>query len=71
MTYRHLRTLTGNPILRQIAAVCGLKPGSLHQPTLLDTTIPTKRRLCLADALEALAANLTNIARELRAEDEP
>jgi hypothetical protein len=71
MTYNDVRERVGLPIFRQIATECGLKAASTYQPALLAVVIPAKRRLCMAGELEALATKLNNVARELRAEDEP
>lgn len=71
MTHRDFRDRVGSDIARRLIVGCGLRVNSLRQKAVMDRTIPAGRCLCLADALEALAANLTNIARDLRAEDEP
>lgn len=71
MTHRDFRDRVGADIARRVIVGCGLRVDSLRQKAVMDRTIPAGRRLCLAAALEALAANLTNVARELRAEDEP
>jgi len=71
MTHRDFRYKVGADIARRVIVGCCLRVDSLRQKDVMDRTIPAVRRLCLADALETLAANLLNIARELRAEDEP
>jgi hypothetical protein len=44
---------------------------SLRQKPMLERAIPTETRMKIVRELESLAATLTNVARELRAEDEP
>ena len=75
MTHRDFRDRVGADIARKVIKDCGLKPNSLRQIATLNREIPADRRVCLAKALDALAVSLAktlnNIARELRAEDEP
>jgi formylglycine-generating enzyme required for sulfatase activity len=66
MTHREIRSRLGADIARRVVVGCGLKPNSLRQLAVLDREIPLERRLCLASNLEALAGDLTQLARELR-----
>jgi DNA-binding transcriptional regulator YdaS (Cro superfamily) len=69
MTHRQFRNRTGADLARRFVPLCGLKPDSLRQSATLDREIPPERRRCLASQLEALTETLTEIARDLRAED--
>jgi hypothetical protein len=70
-TYGWLRSAIGRDVARVIARAAGMSTESLRQKPMLERAIPTETRMKIVRELESLATKLNNVARDLRAEDEP